>query len=209
MISTADVCLISGLCILATGRREQITDKLLERTSFRTSLDDSQAWLLDLIRAYMSAQYGEVEAIYNRVEVSHHIVTCVKNLFADLQPILALNMWIAAHVKNLRRYIMERSIVQYVEPFSSVKLAIMASAFNVSETEMGDQVERLIWSGAIKGRIDLVDKVSPDPRTDGQADVQVLEVKAPDARRRLINNALKTGAETVSSTQAALFRMRL
>jgi hypothetical protein len=38
---------------------------------------------------------------------------------------------------------------------------------------------------------------------------QVLEVKAPDARRSLVNNALKTGSETISSTQAALFRMRL
>jgi COP9 signalosome complex subunit 1 len=67
------VCLISGLCILATGRREQITDTLLDRTSFRTSLDDSQGWLLDLIRAYMNAQYGEVKAIYNRVEVSRRM----------------------------------------------------------------------------------------------------------------------------------------
>jgi COP9 signalosome complex subunit 1 len=69
-------------------------------------------------------------------------------------------MWTAPHVRILRRKIVERSIVQYVEPFSTVKLETMASAFNISENDMSGQVERLIWAGSIKGRIDLVDKVS-------------------------------------------------
>ena len=134
----------------------------------------------------------------------------IELMCSDLQPTLALNMWIAAHVRTLRQKIMERSIVQYVEPFSTVKLAIMASAFNVSEDDMSNQVERLIWAGSIKGRIDLVDKVSLSFIVFYRcADVQVVEIKTPDARRALINNALKTGAENVSNTQAALFRMRL
>jgi len=70
VISTSDVCLIATLCVLATGDREKIRENLLNRTSFRTSLDDSQGWILDMIRAFMSANYGEVDAIFKTIRVS-------------------------------------------------------------------------------------------------------------------------------------------
>jgi len=70
VISTADVCLISALCVLATGDRERIRENLLNRTSFRTSLEDSQGWMLDMIRAFMSADYGAVEVIFKSIKVS-------------------------------------------------------------------------------------------------------------------------------------------
>lgn len=70
VISTSDVCLIATLCVLATGDRERIRENLLNRTSFRTSLDDSQGWILDMIRAFMSANYGEVDEIFKTIRVS-------------------------------------------------------------------------------------------------------------------------------------------
>ena len=33
-------------------------------------MDDSQGWLLDLIRAFMDAQYGQVSSTLAKVEVS-------------------------------------------------------------------------------------------------------------------------------------------
>lgn len=43
---------------------------LLDRASFRSSVADGQAWLLDLIRAFVGAQYREVAQILRKAEVS-------------------------------------------------------------------------------------------------------------------------------------------
>ena len=53
-----------------------------------------------------------------------------------------------------------KSIVQYVEPFLSVKIDAMAKAFGTEESAMLHQVESLIYAGKIKGKIDLIDRVS-------------------------------------------------
>ena len=61
-------------------------------------------------------------------------------------------------------------MVQYVSPFSSVKIATMAAAFGATEAAMLKEVEGLLLDKQIKGRIDLVDGVSlsatgtPSPR---------------------------------------------
>lgn len=68
-ISTADTALITALCTLASAKRDRIRRVLLDRTSFRSAVDDSQSWIIDLIRAFMEAQYGEVTSILNKAEV--------------------------------------------------------------------------------------------------------------------------------------------
>lgn len=51
-------------------------------------------------------------------------------------------------------------MVQYVEPFSSVQLADMASAFGTEGSRMLKEVEELVEAGKIAGKIDLIDNVS-------------------------------------------------
>lgn len=51
-------------------------------------------------------------------------------------------------------------MVQYVAPFSSIKIATMAGAFGTSASDMLREVESLILDKQIKGRLDLVDGVS-------------------------------------------------
>lgn len=51
-------------------------------------------------------------------------------------------------------------MVQYVSPFSSVKIATMAAAFGMAPASMLKEVEGLVLQKQIKGRLDLVDGVS-------------------------------------------------
>jgi hypothetical protein len=51
-------------------------------------------------------------------------------------------------------------MVQYVSPFSGVKIATMAAAFGMDQAAMTREVENMVLAKQIKGRLDLVDGVS-------------------------------------------------
>lgn len=65
------MALITAMCILATGSRDTIRDVLLSRSSFRSAVDDTQQWILDAVRSYADAQYGQVRALISKAIVSH------------------------------------------------------------------------------------------------------------------------------------------
>lgn len=69
-ISTSDVALITGICILATGSRDMIREVLLSRSSFRSSVDDTHQWLLEAVRLFSDAQYGDAMALLDTANVS-------------------------------------------------------------------------------------------------------------------------------------------
>jgi hypothetical protein len=58
-----------------------------------------------------------------------------------------------------------RAIVQYVEPFSSVRLSTMAAAFSTDDENILREVEGLVVGGSIQGKIDLIDNVSGEDDT--------------------------------------------
>jgi len=72
---------------------------------------------------------------------------------------LLLNPFLSLHMQALIDLIQTRSIVQYVAPFSSVRIGIMAQAFGLADEEMLRQVEELIEDKRIYGKIDLIDLV--------------------------------------------------
>lgn len=77
-----------------------------------------------------------------------------------MQPICLLNPFLSAHVPALIRAINTRAIVQYIQPFSTVSLETMSSATGIGEDALLLEIEELLEKGQIKGRIDLIDKVS-------------------------------------------------
>jgi len=157
-ISTTDLALCTALLVLATADRTRIRTELVDRTSFREALGDEQGWIMDLIRAFMDAHYGEVSRILQKQE-----------------PYLLLNPLLCANVSALIELIHSRSIVQYVSPFSSVQIQTMAGVFKMTEEEMMNTVEKMVEKGRIQGRIDGVDKVlkltGKDPRAELYAKV--------------------------------------
>jgi hypothetical protein len=72
VISSSDVALLAGICILATGSRASIREDLLSVTSFQSALADDQQWLLEAVRLSSEAQYGEMTALIQKAAVSHH-----------------------------------------------------------------------------------------------------------------------------------------
>lgn len=70
VISSADLALLTTVCALASGERADIKSKLLDRPSFHASIDDSQNWILDLVRAFVGANYAEALKLLRKAEVS-------------------------------------------------------------------------------------------------------------------------------------------
>jgi COP9 signalosome complex subunit 1 len=63
-------------------------------------------------------------------------------------------------VRDIISLIQTRAVVQYVAPFSTVKIETMSKAFNMDPRGMLFEVEQLARDGRIQGRIDLIDGVS-------------------------------------------------
>jgi COP9 signalosome complex subunit 1 len=71
-----------------------------------------------------------------------------------------LNPFLYPHSSTLINLIHTRSIIQYVEPFSTVRIDSMAHAFDLSPEDMLTLVEGLVTDKRMAGKIDRVDRVS-------------------------------------------------
>ncbi|KLT39155.1 PCI-domain-containing protein [Cutaneotrichosporon oleaginosum] len=178
VISTADLAFLTAILALASGTRDYVKRVLLDRPSFHAAIDDSQAWILDLVRAFVGAHYGEALAILRKAE-----------------PYMILNPFLAAHTADLLKKIRQRALVQYIAPFSSVRIAQMAAAFETAEDAMVHEVCQLAEDGSVQARVDLVDRV--------------LTIKEKDMRAEAFRSALEGGRKITADTQANVFRMRL
>lgn len=69
VISGADLAFLTAILSLASGSRDYIQRTLLDRPSFHAAIDDSQSWILDLVRAFVGANYGEALTILHKAEV--------------------------------------------------------------------------------------------------------------------------------------------
>lgn len=108
---------------------------------------------------------------------------------------MLLNPFLARHTSHLLQKIRQRALVQYVAPFSSVRISQMAEAFETDEEEMVYEVCQLAEDGNITARVDLVDRV--------------LSIKEKDPRAEAFRLALEGGCQITAETQANVFRMRL
>lgn len=62
--------------------------------------------------------------------------------------------------------------MQYIQPFSTVSLASMSSATGIAVDPLLSEIEDLLEKGKLKGKIDLIDKVSCVYRTTFSSKVQ-------------------------------------
>ncbi|WVW86576.1 hypothetical protein I302_108626 [Kwoniella bestiolae CBS 10118] len=177
-ISTSDIGLIVTFCTLANGDRDQIRRNLLENPSFKSQIGDSNSWLVDLINAFVDASYGEVMKLLYKSE-----------------PILLLNPFLSPHTTTLLDLIQNRCILQYVQPFSTIKIQTMANSFGLTQDQMLGLVEGLVEGRDIRGKIDLID--------------HVLIMTEPDYRNEMFSNALKVGKKAGEMTQSAILRMKM
>ena len=71
-----------------------------------------------------------------------------------------IDVHLAPHVYNLTNLIRSKALVQYFQPFASIKLERMSSAFGWSVEELERHVVALIQAGEIQARVDRQNKVS-------------------------------------------------
>lgn len=71
-----------------------------------------------------------------------------------------LDIHLASHVRDLTNLIRNKAVVLYFQPFSSIKLDRMSSAFGWTVDDVEQNVVALIQSGDIQGRVDSQNKAS-------------------------------------------------
>jgi hypothetical protein len=70
-----------------------------------------------------------------------------------------VDIHLAPHVQNLTNLIRNWAVVLYFQPFATIRLDRMSTAFGWTVEEVEEQVVGLIQSGEIQGRVDSQNKV--------------------------------------------------
>ena len=71
-----------------------------------------------------------------------------------------VDIYLTSHVVNLTNLIRSRALVMYFQPFASVKMENLSTAFGWSMEYLEQQIVSLIQAGEIQARIDKQNKVS-------------------------------------------------
>jgi len=176
VVSANDVTHYACLCALASFSRRELY-QVLENESFRRMLDLEPAWI-DIIQGYQSSKYAE----------------CFKKLEAMKNDML-LDIYMAKHFKKLEVKIRDRALIQYVRPFVSVKIPIMAKAFGMDSATLEGCLAELIGDERIQARIDSANKV--------------VYARNADQRNATFQKTLSVGTAYVRNVKSMLMRMSL
>jgi len=177
IIAPNDIAIYGGLCALISFNRTELKNKVIENTKFKTYLE-LEPQILDLIKAFYNSQYITMLDILNKIK-----------------PILSLDIHLKTHVVEIYKIINEHAFVQYFSPFQTVDMNKMAKSFNMSVTELQENLVKLIASNDIKARIDSHNKI--------------LYAKRADQRNNLFRKTLKLGEENKQIIEDLLLRMKM
>lgn len=125
----------------------------------------------------------------------------------------ALDLHLGNHIANITNMIRSRALVQYFQPFASIKLERMSTAFGWTVEELERQVVALIQAGEIQARVDRQNKVrvrnSHRFLISAHDALQILKAKETDQRSALFARAIKSGEMMRVANRKLLLRMRL
>ncbi|GBE83515.1 G protein pathway suppressor 1 [Sparassis latifolia] len=177
IVAPGDIAIYATLCVLATFTRGAIRAQVLDNDNFGVYIEQ-EPYVRELIEAYMGNRFKAVLEILDRYTTRH---------FIDIH--------LSVHVTNLTNLIRSRALVLYFQPFASIKLERMSTAFGWTIEELEEQVVSLIQAGEIKARIDRQNKI--------------LKAREVDQRTALFTRAVKTGADMQAANRKLLLRLRL
>jgi len=177
VVSSSDIAIYATLCVLATYSRSAIKSQLLDKDSFGVYIEQ-EPYVRELLEAYLGSRFKTVLEILERYSTRHYV-----------------DIHLSPHVTTLVNEIRNRALVLYFQPFQSIKLERMATAFGWSVDLLEQQIVTLIQKGEIQARVDRQNKI--------------LKAKSVDQRAQLFSRALKSGSEMQSTNRKLLLRMRL
>ncbi|TMW56415.1 hypothetical protein Poli38472_006425 [Pythium oligandrum] len=141
VLHAEDIALYGGICALASFKREELKDKVINNPSFKAFLE-LLPWLRELINDFYSSNY----------------TACLQAL-ENMKTEMKLDMYLSEHVHTLCQEIRSRGIIQFFYPYLSVDLHQMAKTFNTATPELEKEVCDLIGAGKIAARMDSYQKV--------------------------------------------------
>ncbi|CED83824.1 Protein arginine N-methyltransferase CARM1 [Phaffia rhodozyma] len=177
VISPTEVAICGSLCALASLRRLALKSELLLNDDFRAYVDE-EGYVRDLVDAFVDGKYKDCLSLLEKYSSRHR-----------------LTPFLSPHVSSLTASIRRRALVQYYQPFQSVKLSRMADAFGCSEDSLLTEATYLVDSGEIAAKIDLVEKI--------------LSTQKADPRSSLFRMTLKEGEACQAASRRAILRMKL
>jgi|Transcript_4563 COP9 signalosome complex subunit 1 len=177
--SARDVALYGALCALATYNRTELRDIVLnnKKNAFRAHLEAASD-VREIVNTFFESKYTTLFTALER-----------------LRPWLEHDLHLREHITSLYKRIRDRALIQYCEPYISVDLEIMASAFNTTSLELQREIATLIENEKISGRIDSQHNTLTSSSTNARADA--------------LEHILADGEMHEQQTRSALLRLSL
>jgi len=173
--SPNDVAVYGGLLALASMDRKDLQAKVLDNSTFRTFLE-LEPHIRRAVTQFVNGRYS----------------ACIATLEAYRADYL-LDIYLQKHITKIYSEIRSKCIVQYMIPFSCVKLDTMAASFGGPDRSIEDELASMIRAGTLKARINTIDRlvtaVIPHPRlalqTSALETAQNYEKEAIERLRRM------------------------
>jgi len=137
VLSKRDVGVYAALCALAVLKRKQLKVQMLDNAQIMGYLDRAPV-VKKLVHAMIDSKYSVV-------------MQTLRNLMKDFQ----LDYYLHSVAEELVNAVRGKALVQYFEPFSAMDLNRMAKDFGVELEQIEKELRKAIFSGQVKGKIDL------------------------------------------------------
>jgi len=177
VMAPQDVATYGGLCALATFDRQELSSKVMADTAFKQFMETSP----DMRQA--------VDHFY------HSRYAACLSLMDKMRGDLEMDLHMAPHVDSLYALIRSRALVQYFTPFASVRMDLMAEAFNCDIPQLQTELSQLIVKKEIKARIDSHNKI--------------IYARTADHEVSTFHRAIQMGKEYERQTIGLLMRLDL
>ncbi|GAP90014.2 putative 26S proteasome subunit RPN7 [Rosellinia necatrix] len=152
-----DVAIYGGLLALASMDRDELQQRVLDNSSFRTYLEQ-EPQVRKAVSMFVNCRFSACLEILERYRSDY-----------------LLDLYLQKHVSNIFSLIRKKCIVQYFVPFSCVTLDSMNAVFAKPNENLEKELVSMIKSGDLKARINTIDKllvtVSNEPRVAMQMKV--------------------------------------
>jgi COP9 signalosome complex subunit 1 len=177
--SAKDVATYGTLCAIASFNRQELRDLILnnQKGAFRAHLEAASD-VREVVNDFYNSKY----------------TSCFITL-DGMRDSLALDIHLGKRADALYKCIRDRALIQYVEPYVTVDLSVMAKAFNTSAEDVQDELARLIEEDRIRAKIDASDRT--------------LHAVKESPRTKLIEHVIADGERFETETRDALLKMSL
>jgi len=143
--SPSDVAVYGGLLALASMDRKDLQEHVLDNSSFRTFLE-REPHIRRAVSQFVNGRYS----------------ACLDTLETHRTDYM-LDLYLQKHLAKLYAEIRNKCIVQYMIPFSRVKLDTMQAAFGSPDSPIEDELAAMIRAGTLEARINTIDRVCYKP----------------------------------------------